>query len=276
MNELHPEYAYLDIAKQIMQYGWKTDDRTGTGTYSLFGTTLNFNLSPNILPVLTSKKVHLPSVIHELLWFLSGDTNIQYLKDNKVRIWNEWADENGDLGPVYGRQWRDYNGSGIDQIANAIDLINNDPESRRIIVNAWNPQEIEDAALPPCHSFFQFKVYLKGDKKYLSCLMYQRSADWFLGVPFNIASYALLTHMIAHVTGCIPYNLHLRFGDSHVYDNHFQQMDFQVNRAFTNHLPDFPTIWLNPDVKNIDDFKFEDIEVIGYDHFSPIKAQVSV
>jgi len=241
---------------------------------------LKFDLSDNKFPLLTTKKIHFPSAAHELLWFISGNTNIKYLQDNKVRIWDEWADERGDLGPVYGHQWRgfdahNYHGEesdGIDQLQNAIDLLNNDPDSRRIIVSAWNPNQLDQMALVPCHAFFQFKSYLIDGERHLHCHMYQRSADWFLGVPFNIASYALLTHMIAKITNHKASQLVMSFGDTHLYNNHDTQALTQLSRPPYS----FPTIKIHGDQKTIDDFVFENFEVIDYNHHNTIKGKVSV
>ena len=261
---------YLDLAKLIMETGTDKEDRTGTGTRSVFGHQMRFDLSKGF-PCITTKKVHLNSIIHELIWFLSGDTNIKYLKDNKVRIWDEWADENGDLGPVYGFQWRSWptpNGDGIDQISRVIDQIKNSPDSRRIIVSGWNVPFIEEMALPPCHTLFQFYV---ADGK-LSCQLYQRSADLFLGVPFNIASYALLTMMMAQVCGLEVGDFVHTFGDVHIYNNHFEQMELQLSRD----TKDLPTMKINPDVKNIFDFKIEDFDLQNYEPHPHIKGKVAV
>lgn len=261
---------YHDLMRHILENGVEKGDRTGTGTKSVFGHQMRFDLSEGF-PVVTTKKLHLRSIIHELLWFLQGDTNIKYLKDNGVRIWDEWADENGDLGPVYGYQWRNWpDGSGgtIDQITKVIDQIKNSPNSRRLIVSAWNVADVDDMALPPCHTFFQFYV---ADGK-LSCQLYQRSADVFLGVPFNIASYALLVLMVAQVCDLKPGEFVHTFGDAHLYSNHFEQTELQLSRD----LRPLPTMKLNPDVKNIFDFKIEDFELIGYDPHAHIKAAVAV
>lgn len=255
---------------EILLKGAPKSDRTGTGTLSIFGHQMRFNLADGF-PLVTTKKVHLRSIIHELLWFLKGDTNIKYLKDNKVSIWDEWADENGDLGPVYGQQWRSWqtpDGRKIDQISNVIEQIKNNPDSRRHLVVAYNPSDADRVALPPCHSFFQF--YVANGK--LSCQLYQRSADVFLGVPFNIASYALLTHMVAQVCSLGVGDFVHTFGDAHLYSNHLEQTKLQLERE---PLP-LPTLKLNPFVKNIFDFKFEDIEVVGYQSHAAIKAEVSV
>ena len=261
---------YLDLMRHVRDNGTKKEDRTGTGTVSVFGHQMRFDLSEGF-PMVTTKKCHLKSIIHELLWFLSGDTNIKYLQDNGVRIWNEWADKNGDLGPVYGYQWRNWpaaNGQHIDQITQIIDQIKNNPDSRRIIVNAWNVGEIENMALPPCHMMFQFYV---ADGK-LSCQLYQRSADIFLGVPFNISSYALLTMMVAQVCGLAPGDFVHTLGDAHLYSNHLEQVDEQLSRKpFA-----LPSMKINPDVKSIFDFKFEDFELEGYEAHPHIKAAVAI
>lgn len=261
---------YHDLLQHILDHGSEKSDRTGTGTLSVFGYQMRFNLADGF-PMLTTKKLHLRSIIHELLWFLQGDTNIQYLKDNGVRIWDEWADENGDLGPVYGKQWRSWaapDGQTIDQISQALDLIKNNPDSRRIIVNAWNVGDLPDMALSPCHALFQFYV---ADGK-LSCQLYQRSADTFLGVPFNIASYALLTMMIAQVTDLQPGDFIHTFGDVHLYTNHLDQAREQLSRD----LRPLPTLHLNPTVKDLFAFKFEDFELTNYDPHPHIKAAVSI
>lgn len=274
------EAAYLFRMQELLNVGVQTSDRTGTNTLSLFGHQLRFDLTDGKLPVITTKKIHLHSVLHELIWFISGDTNIKYLKDNKVRIWDEWADDDGNLGPVYGHQWRQFGGSsrddphniGIDQLQNAVNLLRNDPDSRRIIVSAWNPQDVDYMALPPCHMMFQFKSYDINGTRHLSCQMYQRSADWFLGVPFNIACYATLTHMIAKITDHVASELIMTFGDTHLYTDHIEQAHAQLSRA----PYEFPTIEFNGEQKEIDDFAFENIDVIGYNHYSAIKAKVSV
>jgi len=261
---------YLNLLETILEKGVKKEDRTGTGTTSVFGHQMRFDLSEGF-PLVTTKKLHLKSIIHELLWFLDGDTNIKYLTDNGVRIWNEWADENGDLGPVYGAQWRSWkgaNGQTIDQITQVIDQIKNNPDSRRMIVSAWNVGELDQMALMPCHAFFQFYV---ADGK-LSCQLYQRSADTFLGVPFNIASYALLTMMIAQVTGLKVGDFVHTLGDAHIYSNHMEQVNLQMSRE-TRKLP---TMKINPDVKSIFDFKFEDFELEGYDPHPHIKGAVAI
>ena len=261
---------YLDLLVRILEEGEAKGDRTGTGTISLFGHQMRFNLSEGF-PAITTKRVHWPSVIHELLWFLSGDTNIEYLIQNKVRIWNEWADENGDLGPVYGKQWRKWesnDGRVIDQIEEAIDLIKKDPDSRRIIVSAWNVGELREMALMPCHAFFQFYV---NDGR-LSCNLYQRSADVFLGVPFNISSYSLLTCMIAQVCDLEPGEFIWTGGDCHLYLNHIEQARLQVSREPLS----LPILKLDPSIKSIDDFRFEHISIVGYEHHPHIAAPISV
>ncbi|MBD3610416.1 MAG: thymidylate synthase [Gammaproteobacteria bacterium] len=261
---------YLDLMRHVRNTGVKKEDRTGTGTVSVFGYQMRFDLSEGF-PVVTTKKLHLRSIIHELLWFLKGDTNIQYLKDNGVSIWDEWADENGNLGPVYGSQWRSWPtpaGEHIDQISQVVEQLKNNPDSRRIIVSAWNVAEIENMALPPCHAFFQFYV---ADGK-LSCQLYQRSADIFLGVPFNIASYALLTMMMAQVVGLQPGDFIHTLGDAHLYLNHLEQTDLQLSRE----PHPLPTMKINPDVKGIFDFKFEDFELVGYESHPHIKGAVAV
>jgi thymidylate synthase len=261
---------YLDLLQHIVDKGTDKSDRTGTGTRSVFGYQMRFDLQEGF-PMLTTKKLHLRSIIHELLWFLDGDTNVKYLKENKVRIWDEWADENGDLGPVYGKQWRSWetrDGETIDQIAQAIDLIKNNPDSRRIIVNAWNVGDLPKMALSPCHCLFQFYV---ADGK-LSCQLYQRSADTFLGVPFNIASYALLTMMMAQVCGLEAGDFVHTFGDVHLYQNHLEQTRLQLSREPRS----LPQMKINPEVKSIFDFKYEDFELTNYDPHPYIKAAVSV
>lgn len=261
---------YLDLLNRILTEGHKKTDRTGTGTISVFGNQMRFNLEDGF-PLLTTKKLHLKSIIYELLWFLRGDTNVHWLQEHGVRIWNEWADENGELGPVYGHQWRswpDYNGGTIDQIQNVIDLIKHHPDSRRMVVSAWNPAEIEQMALPPCHCLFQFYV---ADGR-LSLQLYQRSADSFLGVPFNIASYALLLMMMAQITGLKPGDFVHTTGDTHLYLNHLEQAHLQLTRTPRK----LPTMKINPDVKNLFDFKYEDFELVGYDPYDHIKATVSV
>lgn len=261
---------YLSLLNRILTEGATKTDRTGTGTMSVFGNQMRFNLADGF-PLLTTKKLHLKSIIYELLWFLRGDTNVHYLQEHGVRIWNEWADENGDLGPVYGHQWRswpDYNGGTIDQIQNVLDLIRNHPDSRRMIVSAWNPAEVEQMALPPCHCLFQFYV---ADGK-LSLQLYQRSADTFLGVPFNIASYALLLQMMAQVSGLEPGEFIHTTGDTHLYLNHLDQARFQLTRT----PRPLPKMRINPDVKNLFDFHYEDFQLEGYDPWPHISAQVSV
>lgn len=261
---------YLSLLNRILTEGATKTDRTGTGTMSVFGNQMRFNLADGF-PLLTTKKLHLKSIIYELLWFLRGDTNVHYLQEHGVRIWNEWADENGDLGPVYGHQWRswpDYNGGTIDQIQNVLDLIRNHPDSRRMIVSAWNPAEVEQMALPPCHCLFQFYV---ADGK-LSLQLYQRSADTFLGVPFNIASYALLLQMMAQVSGLEPGEFIHTTGDTHLYLNHLDQARLQLTRT----PRPLPKMRLNPDVKNLFDFHYEDFQLEGYDPWPHISAQVSV
>jgi len=261
---------YLELLKHVKENGTVKADRTGTGTTSCFGYQMRFNLAEGF-PLLTTKKLHLRSIIHELLWFLKGDTNIKYLKDNGVKIWDAWADENGDLGPVYGYQWRSWpnpDGSQTDQIEKLIDSLKNNPDSRRHIVSAWNPSFIDDMALPPCHCLFQFYV---ADGK-LSCQLYQRSADVFLGVPFNIASYAILTMMIAQVCGYEVGDFVHTFGDVHIYSNHMEQADVQLSRD----LRPLPQMKLNPDVKNLMDFTFEDFTLENYNPHPHIKAAVAV
>ena len=261
---------YLDLLNRILTEGVRKEDRTGTGTISVFGHQMRFNLEDGF-PLLTTKKLHLKSIIHELLWFLKGDTNVKYLQENGVRIWNEWADENGDLGHIYGYQWRswpDYNGGHIDQISEVIDQIKNNPDSRRIIVNAWNVADLGNMNLPPCHMFFQF--YVANGK--LSLQMYQRSADTFLGVPFNIASYALLLMMMAQVTGLKPGEFIHTTGDTHLYVNHLEQVQLQLTREPRA----LPKMKINPDVKSIFDFKYEDFELIDYDPHPHIKGVVAV
>ena len=261
---------YLDLIRRILDEGAHKEDRTGTGTISVFGHQMRFDLSEGF-PMVTTKKLHLKSIIHELLWFLKGETNIQYLQENGVRIWNEWADENGELGAVYGKQWRSWEtseGQVIDQISQAIELIMTNPTSRRIIVSAWNVGELDEMALMPCHAFFQFYV---NDGK-LSCQLYQRSADVFLGVPFNIASYSLLVHMMAQVCNLEVGDFVHTIGDAHLYNNHLEQAREQVSR---NPLQ-LPTLYLNPEITDIDSFKFEDIEVRGYEHHPHITAPISV
>lgn len=278
----HPEQQYLDLMKHVLETGTVKTDRTGTGTKSVFGYQMRFDLSKQF-PLLTTKKVHVRSIFHELLWFLSGDTNIKYLKDNKVTIWDEWATDTGDLGPVYGKQWRSWetpDGRTIDQIKDVIELIKKSPDSRRLVVSAWNPSDLPDPtvspeenalngkqALPPCHCLFQFYVT---DGK-LSCQLYQRSADIFLGVPFNIASYSLLVYMIAQVTGLEVGEFIHTFGDAHIYLNHLEQVNLQLSRT----PYDFPTLKINKEVKDIFDFKYEDFEIVGYESHAAISAPIS-
>ena len=262
--------AYLDLMQHVMEHGVKKSDRTGTGTISVFGYQMRFNLAAGF-PLVTTKKCHLASIIHELLWFLKGDTNIKYLNDNKVTIWDEWADENGDLGPVYGKQWRcwpDANGKIIDQMAELVETIKTNPDSRRLILSAWNVAEIPQMALAPCHVLFQF--YVANNK--LSCQLYQRSADIFLGVPFNIASYALLTMMIAQVTNLQLGDFVHTFGDAHLYVNHLEQAKLQLSRT---PYP-LPTMQLNPAIKSIFDFKFEDFSLQEYQSHERIRAPIAV
>ena len=261
---------YLDLIRHILDNGTKKEDRTGTGTTSCFGYQMRFDLSEGF-PLLTTKKLHLKSIIHELLWFLKGDTNVKYLQENGVRIWNEWTDPDGNLGHIYGYQWRswpDYDGTFIDQISETVQMIKQNPDSRRIIVSAWNVADIKNMNLPPCHAFFQF--YVANGK--LSLQLYQRSADTFLGVPFNIASYALLTMMMAQVCGLEPGEFIHTFGDVHIYNDHRQQVELQLTRQPRQ----LPKMRINPDVKNIFDFKYEDFELIDYDPYPAIKGKVSV
>ncbi len=261
---------YLDLMRHVRDHGARKEDRTGTGTLSVFGYQMRFDLAQGF-PLVTTKKIHLRSILHELLWFLKGDTNIRYLHQNKVTIWDEWADEQGDLGPVYGYQWRSWptaDGRHIDQISQVIHQIRNNPDSRRIIVSAWNVADIENMALPPCHAFFQFYVT---DGK-LSCQLYQRSADIFLGVPFNIASYALLLQMMAQVTGLQAGEFVHTFGDAHLYLNHLEQVELQLSRS--PHT--LPVMQLNPDIKDLFDFSFDDFELTNYDPHPHIKAPVAV
>jgi len=271
---------YLDLIRYVSDKGIEKGDRTGTGTKSVFGYQMRFDLSEGF-PMLTTKKLHLKSIIHELLWFLKGDTNVNYLKENKVNIWNAWADENGDLGPVYGHQWRNWNSEGIDQIAELIHTIKTNPDSRRMLISAWNPSVLPDtsvsfsenvahgkAALPPCHAFFQF--YVSNGK--LSCQLYQRSADIFLGVPFNIASYALFAMMVAQVCDLEYGDFIHTFGDAHIYNNHAEQIALQLSRT----PKDLPTMKINPNVKNIFDFTFEDFSLENYEPHPHIKGKVSV
>ncbi|UKN00542.1 thymidylate synthase [Paracrocinitomix mangrovi] len=271
---------YLDLLRHIKEKGVEKGDRTGTGTKSVFGYQMRFDLNEGF-PMVTTKKLHLKSIIYELLWFIKGDTNIKYLNDNGVRIWNEWANENGDLGPVYGAQWRNWNGEGIDQLSQVIEQIKKNPNSRRLMVSAWNPSVMPDtsvsfeenvangkAALPPCHAFFQFYV---ADGK-LSCQLYQRSADVFLGVPFNIASYALLTMMVAQVCGLEAGDFVHTFGDVHLYSNHYEQVNLQLSRD----PKPLPVMKMNPEIKSIFDFTFEDFELVNYEPHPHIKGIVAV
>lgn len=271
---------YLDLIKHVRDNGVLKEDRTGTGTKSVFGHQMRFDLSEGF-PMVTTKKLHLKSIIHELLWFLKGETNIEYLQKNNVKIWNAWADENGDLGPVYGHQWRDWNSEGIDQITEVIETIKTNPDSRRMIVTAWNPSVLPDtsvsfsenvannkAALPPCHAFFQF--YVTEGK--LSCQLYQRSADIFLGVPFNIASYALLTLMVAQVCNLEPGDFVHTFGDAHIYSNHLEQINLQLSRE----PKQLPQMEINQNIKNIFDFTFEDFNLVGYNPHPHIKGAVAI
>lgn len=260
--------TYLNLLQKIINEGEKRSDRTGTGTLSIFGYQTRYDLSKGF-PLVTTKKCHLRSIVHELLWFLKGDTNIKYLNDNNVSIWNEWADEHGNLGPVYGSQWRHWGKEGVDQISKVVESIKNNPTSRRHIVSAWNVSELDKMALPPCHALFQFYVH---EDKRLSCQLYQRSADVFLGVPFNIASYALLTLMMAQVTGLKPGFFVHTFGDLHLYLNHLDQAKIQLSREPRA----LPQMKLNPSVKSIFNFKFEDFVLEGYDPHPPIKAPIAV
>ena len=261
---------YLDLLQHVLDHGILKEDRTGTGTHSVFGYQMRFDLQDGF-PLLTTKKLHLKSIIHELLWFLKGDTNVKYLQENGVRIWNEWADENGDLGHIYGYQWRswpDYNGGHIDQIKEAIHTIQNNPDSRRIIVSAWNVADLNNMNLPPCHAFFQF--YVANGR--LSLQLYQRSADTFLGVPFNIASYALLLQMVAQVTGLQTGDFVHTLGDTHIYTNHLEQVKLQLSRE----PRPLPQMKINPDIKDIFSFKYEDFELVNYDPWPHIAGKVSV
>ena len=271
---------YLDLLKHVHSKGIEKSDRTGTGTKSVFGYQMRFDLSKGF-PLVTTKKIHFKSIIHELLWFINGSTNISYLKENGVRIWNEWADDKGNLGPVYGHQWRNWNSEGIDQIQQVIDTLRSNPDSRRMLISAWNPSVLPDtkisfaenvannkAALPPCHAFFQFYVA----KNKISCQLYQRSADVFLGVPFNIASYALLTMMVAQVTNFKPGDFIHTFGDVHLYSNHVEQVQEQLSRSPKK----LPKIKLNSKITSIFDFKYDDFELIGYDPYPLIKGKVAV
>jgi thymidylate synthase len=262
--------AYHDLLRRVLDEGVRKDDRTGTGTLAVFGHQMRFDLADGF-PLVTTKKLHLKSIIHELIWFLRGDTNVRYLQENGVSIWDEWADANGDLGPVYGRQWRSWaapDGGVVDQIAWVTDEIRRNPDSRRLIVSAWNPADIPKMALAPCHCLFQFFVA----EGRLSCQLYQRSADVFLGVPFNIASYALLTHMMAQVTGLKPGTFVHAFGDTHLYSNHLDQTRLQLSRE----PRPLPTLRLNPEVKRLEDFRFEDIVIDGYDPHPAIKAPIAI
>lgn len=258
---------YLDILQDILVSGVDKADRTGVGTRSVFGRQMRFDLNEGF-PLVTTKKVHLKSIIHELLWFIKGDTNVKYLQDNGVRIWNEWADENGDLGPVYGAQWRNWNGEGIDQLKDVIERIKTNPNDRRLIVSAWNVGQIKQMHLPPCHMMFQF--YVAEGK--LSCMLYQRSCDMFLGVPFNIASYALLTMMVAQVCNLKLGEFVHTLGDAHIYFNHFEQVKEQLSRKPLK----LPQMVINPLIKDINDFKYEDFELKNYECYEAIKAQVAV
>ena len=258
---------YLDLLRDVMENGVDKMDRTGVGTRSVFGRQMRFDLSKGF-PLMTTKKMHLKSIIYELLWFLKGDTNVKYLQENGVRIWNEWADENGELGPVYGSQWRNWNGEGIDQIAQVIETLKTKPNDRRMIVSAWNVGKIPEMHLPPCHMMFQFY----GANNKLSCMLYQRSCAMFLGVPFNIASYALLTMMVAQVCGLEPGEFVHTLGDTHIYHNHFEQVKEQLS-----HTPyPLPQMKINPNVKDINDFKYEDFELVNYQSYDTIKAKVAV
>lgn len=271
---------YIDLVNTVLENGAEKGDRTGTGTKSIFGYQMRFNLSEGF-PLLTTKKIHIKSVIHELLWFIKGETNIKYLSDNGVRIWNEWADKNGNLGPVYGYQWRNWNNENIDQLLDVINTLKTNPNSRRMLISAWNPSVLPDtsksfsenvangkAALPPCHSFFQF--YVANNK--LSCQLYQRSADIFLGVPFNIASYALLTEMLAQVCGFKSGEFIHTLGDAHIYNNHMEQIRLQLSRT----PKPLPKLKLNPKIQNLFDFKYEDVEILNYEPHPAIKGIVSV
>jgi thymidylate synthase len=271
---------YHDLVKHVLENGNEKADRTGTGTKSVFGYQMRFDLSEGF-PMVTTKKLHLKSIVYELLWFIKGDTNVKYLQENGVRIWNEWADENGDLGPVYGHQWRNWNSDDIDQLKEVIKTLKNNPDSRRMLISAWNPSVLPDnsasfsenvangkAALPPCHAFFQFYV---ADGK-LSCQLYQRSADIFLGVPFNIASYAYLVHMVAQVCDLEVGDFVHTLGDAHIYNNHIEQLELQMTRDFRP----LPQLKLNPEVKDIFDFKYDDFEIVGYDPHPHIAGKVAV
>ncbi|MCQ2741600.1 MAG: thymidylate synthase [Alphaproteobacteria bacterium] len=259
---------YLDLLRDIMENGQDADNRTGIYARKVFGRMMRFDLSKGF-PLVTTKKTYLRAIIHELIWLLSGNTNIKYLHDNNVTIWDEWADENGNLGPVYGHQWRNFNSQGIDQIKDVIERIKKNPQDRRLIVSAWNPAQIDQMALPPCHCFFQFDVTPDGK---LNCMLYQRSCDMFLGVPFNIASYSLLTMMVAQVCGLKPGEFVHTLGNAHIYSNHFEQVKLQLTRE---PYP-LPQMKINPNVKNIDDFKFEDFELVNYQCHPTIKGDVAV
>ena len=259
---------YLEILKDVLENGQDADNRTGIYARKVFGRQMRFDLSKGF-PLVTTKKTFFKGIVHELIWLLSGNTNIKYLSDNNVHIWDEWADENGDLGPVYGHQWRNFNSQGYDQIKDIIERIKKNPQDRRIIVSAWNPAQIGEMALPPCHCFFQFDVTPDGK---LNCMLYQRSCDMFLGVPFNIASYSLLTMMIAQVCGLKPGEFVHTLGNAHIYSNHFEQVKLQLTRE---PLP-LPQVRINPDVEDIDDFKFEDIELVDYQSHPAIKGEVAV
>jgi thymidylate synthase len=271
---------YHDLVKHVLEYGNEKSDRTGTGTKSVFGYQMRFDLSEGF-PMVTTKKLHLKSIVHELLWFIKGDTNVKYLQDNGVRIWNEWADQNGDLGPVYGHQWRNWNSDDIDQLKEVIKTLKNNPDSRRMLISAWNPSVLPDnsvsfsenvangkAALPPCHAFFQF--YVSNGK--LSCQLYQRSADIFLGVPFNIASYALFTMMMAQVCGYEVGEFIHTFGDAHIYSNHYDQLELQLSREARA----LPTMKINPEINSIFDFTFDDFELLNYNPHPHIKGAVAI
>lgn len=264
------DFEYLSLLDKVYTKGVDRKDRTGVGTRSIFGTQSTYYMDTTF-PILTTKKIHFKSVVHELLWMLSGSTNTEYLKNNGISIWDEWADEKGELGPIYGKQWRDF--EGVDQIKKLIDGLIADPFSRRHIVSAWNPKDLPDMALAPCHAFFQFYVHEKNDEKYLSCHLYQRSADLFLGVPFNISSYSLLTTMIAHVVGMKPYKLIHSIGDAHIYLNHFEHVEKQLNRSF---YPASAKIILNSLIDNIFNFSYNDIILVDYDSHPAIKAPIAI
>lgn len=266
--KVYHDRTYLDLIRDIFSKSVDKEDRTGTGTLSVFGREMRFSLRDNIVPILTTKKIHFNSVIHELLWYLKGDTNIKYLQDNGVHIWNEWANDNGDLGPVYGKQWRACGPHKVDQIAEVIKTLKTDPNSRRMIVNSWNVSELHKMALPPCHTFFQFYV----ENNSLSCKLTQRSADIGLGVPFNIAQYSILICMIAHVTGLTPGEFIWSGGDVHIYQNHIDALRAQLcRRAYPS-----PTLWLNPEIIDIDNFTYDDIRIENYESHPTIKMEVSV